>query len=241
MNGDNGVRPCKLDQLSVRESKNYLSCAVGLHFWHHWEISSVFDNYSKRKNVQTSDIAKILTLIRLTKPCSKNFTTEIFNETALPQLTSISPDLYNKSRIFRELQQIENHSEKLGKHIFNMAKKRKYTKGNLLFYDLSSANFSGLQCVMAKWGHCKDGYHVHVVVLLVITPEGYPVYWELLPGNTADAKTIEHLISKIEKVYGALCALTEEWSQMKTSNFLRTKKSALSLPWTEIKSNTLRA
>jgi len=55
---------------------------------------------------------------------------------------------------------------------------------------------------MAKWGHCKDGFNTHVVLLLVITPEGYPVYWELLEGNTADVKTIEDLILKIEKIYG---------------------------------------
>jgi transposase len=204
MNRENGVRPCKMDQLYVRESKSYLSCAVGLHFWDHWKLSSVFDNYSKKKDVQTSDIAKILTVMRLTKPSSKNFTTEIFNETVLARLIKISTNCYNKSRIFRELEQIENYSEKLGKHIFNMAKKKKYTKGNLLFYDLSSANFSGLRCVMAKWGHCKDGYQVHVVLLLVITPEGYPVYWQILEGNTADAKTIEHLILKIEQVYGKI-------------------------------------
>ena len=54
----------------------------------------------------------------------------------------------------------------------------------------------------SKGGHCKDGYNTHVVLLLVITPEGYPIYWELLEGNTADAKTIESLILNIEKIYG---------------------------------------
>jgi transposase len=57
---------------------------------------------------------------------------------------------------------------------------------------------------MAKWGHCKDGYRTHVVLLLVITPEGYPIYWELLEGNTPDVKTIEQLITKLEKTYGKI-------------------------------------
>ena len=38
--------------------------------------------------------------------------------------------------------------------------------------------------------------------MLVITPEGYPIYWEILEGNTADVKTINNLVCKIEKVYG---------------------------------------
>jgi transposase len=92
----------------------------------------------------------------------------------------------------------------LGKHIFNLAKQKGYTKGDVLFYDLSSGNIAGVRCVMAKWGHCKDGYRTHVVLLLVITKEGYPVYWELLEGNTPDVKTIEKLIEKIEKAFGKI-------------------------------------
>jgi transposase len=114
----------------------------------------------------------------------------------------VATSLYNNARVFRELDDIENHREALGKHIFNFAKDKGYTQGEILFYDLSSGNISGLRCVMAKWGHCKDGFNTHVVLLLVITSEGYPIYWELLEGNTADAKTIGNLISKIEKIYG---------------------------------------
>ena len=38
--------------------------------------------------------------------------------------------------------------------------------------------------------------------MLVITPEGYPIYWEILEVNAADVKTINYLVCKIEKVYG---------------------------------------
>ncbi|MCP4113659.1 MAG: hypothetical protein GY749_50395 [Desulfobacteraceae bacterium] len=30
-------------------------------------------------------------------------------------------------------------------------------KGEVLFYDSSSGNITGIRCVMAKWGRCKDG------------------------------------------------------------------------------------
>lgn len=202
LNHEAQMFPCNINNVFVRQSKQYLSCAVGVHFWDYWHLSSIFKDVSDQKEVRIADIAKILTVLRFVKPCSKKFTTELYPETCLPQLTGVSPALYNKARIFRELKNIENHREKLGRHIFNFAKAKEYTNGALLFYDLSSGNVTGLQCVMAKWGHCKDGYNTHVVLLLVITPEGYPVYWELLEGNTADAKTIESLISNIEKIYG---------------------------------------
>ncbi|MCK4389390.1 MAG: hypothetical protein KAV83_04025 [Desulfobacterales bacterium] len=71
---------------------------------------------------------------------------------------------------------------------------------------------------MAKWGYCKDGYRTHVVLMFVITPEGYPIYWEILEGNTADAKTIEDLVFKMEKhmeKLKALYASIEAWFQMR--------------------------
>jgi hypothetical protein len=191
------VFPCNIHKVFVRKSSEYLSCAVGIHFWDYWSLSTVFKDNSDQRDAKTSDIAKILTVMRLIQSCSKSFTTRLYQETCLPQLTGVATSLYNNARVFRELDDIENHREALGKHIFNFAKDKGYTQGEILFYDLSSGNISGLRCVMAKWGHCKDGFNTHVVLLLVITSEGYPIYWELLEGNTADAKTIGNLISKI--------------------------------------------
>lgn len=204
MNDEPHVIPCNINRVFVRNSKEYLSCAVGIHFWDFWELSSVFEKSTSQKKVSTTDIAKILTILRLVKPCSKNFTTGLYPETCLPELVGVSPLAYNKTRIFRELENIENRREELGKHIFDFAKRRGYSRGDLLFYDLSSGNISGLRCVMAKWGHCKDGYRTHVVLLLVITPEGYPIYWEVLEGNTADANTVEDLVCKVERIFGKI-------------------------------------
>ena len=204
LNHDPNYIPCNINEVEVDQSLEYLPCAIGIHFWDYWELSDVFPKEENRKDVLSSDIAKILTTLRFVQICSKSYTTKLYNETTLPLLTGILPKSYNKSRIFRELENIENRRELLGRHIYNHAKKCGYTKGQLLFYDLSSGNFSGLRCLMAKWGHCKDGYYVHVVLLLVITPEGYPIYWDILEGNTADAKTIEDLIVKVENIYGHL-------------------------------------
>ncbi len=199
--------PCNVKKLCVQKSHEYLSCAVGIHFWDDWDLSTVFQEQQKQKpsehkEVSTADIAKILTVIRYLRPCSKTCTTALYQETCLPQLTGVSPRFYNKTRLFRELEAIERHREALGKHIFEVAVKKGCTNGGVLFYDLSSGNITGLRCVMAKWGHCKDGYQTHVVLLLVITSEGYPIYWEVLEGNTAEVTTLEALIAKIERLYG---------------------------------------
>jgi len=201
LNGDNNYFPCRLDSIIIRKSNDYLSCAVAIHFWDYWKLSEVFDNNSQ-KDVSTAQIAQILSVLRFVQISSKSDSCRLYSQTTLPQLTQVSAESYNASRIFRELEQIDSKREALGKHIFETAKTTNRSNGKLLFYDLSSANITGLQCVMAKWGHCKDGYRTHVVLMLVITPEGYPVYWDILEGNTADSTTINGLINKVKELYG---------------------------------------
>jgi hypothetical protein len=41
-----------------------------------------------------------------------------------------------------------------------------------------------------------------VVIALVVTPDGLPLAYEVLPGNTADSNTLRNFLKKIEKEYG---------------------------------------
>jgi len=41
-----------------------------------------------------------------------------------------------------------------------------------------------------------------VVIALVVTPEGFPLAYEVLPGNTADNTTLKGFLEKIESRYG---------------------------------------
>jgi transposase len=49
-----------------------------------------------------------------------------------------------------------------------------------------------------KWGHCKEGYENHMVLALVVNSLGLPIYWEVLPGGTADATTISWLLGRLK-------------------------------------------
>jgi transposase len=41
-----------------------------------------------------------------------------------------------------------------------------------------------------------------VVIALVVTPEGLPLAYEVLPGNTKDDQTLQQFLAKIERQYG---------------------------------------
>jgi transposase len=43
---------------------------------------------------------------------------------------------------------------------------------------------------------------VQIVIALVVTPEGLPLAYEVLPGNTADKTTLRPFLEHIERQYG---------------------------------------
>jgi len=43
---------------------------------------------------------------------------------------------------------------------------------------------------------------VQIVSALVVTPEGLPLAYEVLPGNTADRTTLRPFLEHIERQYG---------------------------------------
>jgi hypothetical protein len=78
---------------------------------------------------------------------------------------------------------------------------------DVLLYDLTSTYFEcdvpepdGLR----RFGYSRDKRSdcVQVVIALIVTPEGFPLGYEVLPGNTADKTTLPDALSRIERHYG---------------------------------------
>src|SRR5467141_1961164 len=56
----------------------------------------------------------------------------------------------------------------------------------------------------SRYGYSRDKRSdcVQVVIALIVTPEGFPLAYEVLPGNTADNTTLRGFLQKIENQYG---------------------------------------
>jgi hypothetical protein len=73
-------------------------------------------------------------------------------------------------------------------------------------YDLTSTYF---ECVAPDEGKRRFGYSrdkrsdcVQVVIALIVTPEGFPLAYEVMAGNTSDKTTLKGFLSAIERQYG---------------------------------------
>jgi transposase len=75
-----------------------------------------------------------------------------------------------------------------------------------LLYDLTSTYFEGEmeENPKAKRGYSRDNRPdcVQVVIALVVTPDGFPLAYEVMDGNTSEHKTLRPFLEHIEKSYG---------------------------------------
>ena len=98
---------------------------------------------------------------------------------------------------------------------------------------------------------------MQVVIALVVTPDGFPLAYEVLPGNTSDKTTLRAFLSKIEAQYGKARRIwvmdrgipTEETlAEMRQSDppvaylvgtpkgrLSKLEKSLVGLPWREVR------
>ena len=76
----------------------------------------------------------------------------------------------------------------------------------VLLYDLTSTYF---ECDPPEAGKRRFGYSrdkrsdcVQVVIALIVTPDGLPLAYEVMPGNTSDKTTLRDFLKRIEAQYG---------------------------------------
>jgi transposase len=79
----------------------------------------------------------------------------------------------------------------------------------VLLYDLTSTYFEINAADLPEGDKRRHGYSrdkrpdcPQVVIALVVTPEGLPLAYEVLAGNTADSKTLRSFLANIERQYG---------------------------------------
>src|SRR6185437_1970360 len=79
---------------------------------------------------------------------------------------------------------------------------------DVLLYDLTSTYFE-IDPPLSDEDNRQHGYSrdhrpdcVQVVIALVVTPQGFPLAYEVLAGNTADKTTLKDFLARIEHLYG---------------------------------------
>ena len=116
--------------------------------------------------------------------------------------------LVEKNALYRCLDKLVEHKPALFTHLRRRWQDLFGARFDVLLYDLTSTYFElgppDDDRDKRRHGYSRDKRPdcVQVVIALVVTPEGFPLAYEVLPGNTSDKTTLRAFLSKIEAQYG---------------------------------------
>jgi len=162
-----------------------------------------------RKGTQWRHILQTLVCYRLIDPGSEwRLHRQWFEQSAMADLLGADYALAEKNALYRCLDKLLAHKAALFDHLHQRWQDLFGASFEVLLYDLTSTYFESAppedEDDKRRYGYSRDKRRdcVQVVIALIVTPEGFPIAYEVLPGNTADCKTLRNMLRKIEAQYG---------------------------------------
>lgn len=143
-----------------------------------------------------NDILKHFVMIRILEPASK-----IKSILLLKRYFQVS---YKKTTVFRKLDELVCLKDKVCKIAIKYAKNKLNFNFSLVFYDVTTLYFeTHKEDSFRKNGFSKDNKinQPQILIGLLVTQTGFPVYWNIFKGNTFEGKTIIPVLKEIIKKY----------------------------------------
>ncbi len=110
------------------------------------------------------------------------------------RILHINTQHINKSRIFSELDEIEDRKTDIENYLYKTLIKRDAASMKNVFYDLTDSYFEGKKCDLTSPGITKsNGFRKKIVHSLLVNSKIYPFAWDILEDYTADVNTIKDL------------------------------------------------
>jgi transposase len=199
----------KLSQMKLRRARPYGNCWLGCELWRQLELDRFWEQKLERgrEEVSWAQVLELLVVNRLIDPGSEfRLHRQWFDQSAMDVLLGVDFAVAEKDRLYRCLDRILKHKADLFLHLQQRWKNLFEVTFDVLLYDLTSTYVEGEaeQNPKAKRGYSRDGRPdcKQVIVALVITPEGFPLAYEVMDGNTSDKTTLRGFLAKIEELYG---------------------------------------
>jgi transposase len=201
----------RLDQFELRRPRQWGACWVGCKLWDQLHLDEFWRGRlpDSREGTCWRHVLETLTVYRLIDPGSEwRLHREWFKNSALADLLEEDFGLAQKDNLYRCLDKLLEHREALFQHLRRRWEDLFGAKFEVLLYDLTSTYFESDPPVSEtdkrKHGYSRDKRPdcVQVVIALVVTPEGFPMAYEVMAGNTADKTTLRGFLEQIEKVHG---------------------------------------
>ena len=201
----------KLAELSLHRPRQWGACWLALELWRELGLEEFWRErlVESRKGTRWDLVLTTLAIYRWLDPGSEwRLHREWFERSALGDLLGGDYRLAAADTLYRCHDRLLAHKAALFTHLQARWRDLFNARFEVLLYDLTSTYFESdppeEQDGLRRFGYSRDKRSdcVQVVIALIVTPEGFPLGYEVLSGNTADNTTLSAMLEKIQSQYG---------------------------------------
>ncbi len=199
----------KLDGMRLEKPRQWGACWLGMTLWEELQLDEFWGSRlgRTREGTEWLSVLKTLAMYRLIDPGSEwRLHRHWYERSAMADLLGADEALAQPNTLYRCLDLLLAHKQALFTHLKQRWESLFQASFEILLYDLTSTYF---ECDVPQTGKRRFGYSrdkrsdcVQVVIALIVTPQGFPLAYEVMDGNTADCTTLTAFVDKIQTQYG---------------------------------------
>jgi len=201
----------QMEKLALLRPRQWGACWLVMELWNSLRLDAFWRPLlpDSREGTSWLNVLKTLVTYRLIDPGSEWRLHRLwFERSAMADLLEEDFALAAKDTLYRCHDKVATQKEKLFSYLRERWAEMFGAKFEVLLYDLTSTYFESDSLdngnSKKKYGHSRDKRPdcVQVIVALIVTPDGLPLAYEVMSGNTAEKTTLRDFLAKIEKQYG---------------------------------------
>ena len=199
----------RLSGLRLRRPRQWGACWLACQLWDQLRLDDFWSSRLavSRQGTRWLNVLKTLVAYRLIDPGSEwRLHRQWYDQSAMSDLLGEDFGLVRKDTLYRCLDKLLAHKAELFSFLQDRWKTLFQANFEVLLYDLTSTYFEcdPPESGKRRFGHSRDKRSdcVQVVIALIVTPDGFPLAYEVMPGNTSDKTTLRDFLKRIEAQYG---------------------------------------
>jgi hypothetical protein len=202
----------RLSDMRLRRPRQWGACWLAGQLWQTLQLDQFWADRlpPSRKGTRWDQVLQVLVAYRLIAPGSEwKLHREWFGNSAMADLLGADFGLAEAHKLYACHDLLLRHKAALFSHLMARWRDLFHANFDVLLYDLTSTYFEINASDVAEGDKRRHGYSrdkrpdcPQVVIALVVTPDGLPLAYEVLPGNTADCTTLRMFLARIEQQYG---------------------------------------
>lgn len=199
----------RVNELQLRRPRQWGACWLACQLWEQLRLGGFWSDKlpPSRQGTRWLNVFKTLVCYRFIAPGSEfRLHRHWYEQSAMADLLGEDFALVQLDKLYRCLDKLLEHKEGLFSYLRGRWQALFDVGFEVLLYDLTSTYFESDPPPggKRKFGYSRDKRPdcVQVVIALVVTPEGFPLAYEVMPGNTSDKTTLGDFLKNIEAQYG---------------------------------------